>query len=105
MKVYIKDLSFKAILGILPFERVKKQSVIVNITFEYKFSKKDSDFIDYSDVASIVKNTMKKKKFLLIEDAILLLDKKLNKRYALSKLKIKISKPTILKKCVVSVSN
>jgi dihydroneopterin aldolase len=105
MKVYIKDLSFKAILGILPFERVKKQSVLVNITFEYKFSKVASDFIDYSHVASIVKKTMKKEKFLLIEDAILNLDKQLNKRYALAKLKIKISKPTILKDCVVSVSN
>ena len=105
MKVFIEDLSFKTILGILPFERVKKQTVIINISFEYDFLKDKKDFIDYSKVAFIVKKTMKKKKFKLIEDAIIYLNKTLNKKFNISNLNIKITKPNILKNCIVSVSN
>ena len=103
MKVEIKDLSFKCIIGILDFERIKKQKVVINISFEYKF-KKDV-FIDYSEISSLVESQMKKKKFLLIEDAITFLETKLYKLYKVNNLNIKISKPTILKNCIVSVSN
>lgn len=103
MKVEIKDLSFKCIIGILDFERVKKQKVIINLSFEYKFEK--NIFIDYSEISSLVENQMKKKKFLLIEDAISFLETKLYKLYKINNLIIKISKPTILKNCIVSVSN
>lgn len=103
MKVEIKDLSFKCIIGILDFERVKKQKVIINLSFEYKFEK--NIFIDYSEISSLVEKQMKKKKFLLIEDAISFLETKLYKLYKINNLIIKISKPTILKNCIVSVSN
>lgn len=103
MKVEIKDLSFKCIIGILDFERIKKQKVLINMSFEYKF-KKDI-FIDYSEVSSYIKKQMKKKKFLLIEDAIIYFESKLSKKYDISNLHIKISKPKILKDCIVSVSN
>jgi len=105
MKVSIEQLTFKTIIGILPFERVKKQTVIIDIFFEYKFSKKDKDFIDYSEVATLVKKTMNKEKFELIEDAILTLKQILTKQFKLLNLQIKITKPTILKNCIVGVSN
>ncbi|MEA3288972.1 MAG: dihydroneopterin aldolase [Campylobacterota bacterium] len=103
MKVFIEQLNFKTIIGILPFERVKKQKVIIDISFEYDF--KNGQFVDYSKVAYDVKRTMKKEKFELIEDAINSLQKKLIKKYKVRKLFIKISKPDILKDCKVSVSN
>jgi len=103
MKVEIKDLSFKCIIGILDFERVKKQKVVVNISFKYKF-KKDL-FIDYSEISSFIESKMKMKKFLLIEDAIIYFETKLYKLYKVKNLQIKISKPDILKNCIVSVSN
>jgi dihydroneopterin aldolase len=105
MLVTIEQLTFKTIIGILPFERVKKQKVILDISFEYTFGKDSKEFIDYSEVSNLVKKIIKKKKFKLIEDAILSIKKTLYKKYKLSNLKIKISKPTILKNCVVSVSN
>jgi len=105
MNVYIEQLTFKTIIGILPFERVEKQKVILDIFFNYTFSKKTQDFIDYSEVSALIKKTMKKKKFNLIEDAILCLEKKIYKKFNLRNLKIKISKPNILKDCLVSVSN
>ena len=103
MQIEIKDLSFKCIIGILDFERIKKQKVVINISFNYKF-KKDV-FIDYSEISSYVQGQMKKKKFLLIEDAIIFLEAKLYKLYKVNNLNIKISKPNILKNCIVSVSN
>lgn len=103
MKSEITDLTFKCIIGILDFERIKKQKVIINISFEYDFSK--DLFIDYSEISALVKKTMKKQKFLLLEDAILYFESLLQNSYKINKLNIKISKPNILKDCVVSLSN
>ena len=103
MKIQISNLTFKAIIGILDFERIKKQKVIINLSFEYEFSK--DKFIDYAEVSKLVKTTMKKEKFLLLEDAILHLENLLNNSYQISNLYIKISKPNILKNCIVSLSN
>lgn len=105
MKVFIEDLTFKTIIGILPFERVKKQRVVVDISFEYRYDDGKKDFVDYSLVAKDIKKIMKKKKFELIEEGIIYLDKKLSSKYPLSNLVIKISKPDILKDCRVSVSS
>ena len=89
MKIEISDLTFKCIIGILDFERIKKQKVIINISFEYEFSK--DLFIDYSEISNLVKSTMKQQKFLLLEDAILYIETLLQNNYKISYLKIKIS--------------
>lgn len=103
MKIEISNLTFKCIIGILDFERIKKQKVVINLSFEYNFS--NDDFINYATVAELVEKTMKKEKFLLLEDAILHLETLLNNSYNITNLKIKISKPNILKNCVVSLEN
>ena len=103
MRVKISKLTFKAIIGILPQERIKKQKVIVDISFCYKYN--NGKFINYDKVASLVKKTIKKQKFFLIEDAIIYLDNKLNAMFNISKLKITITKPDIFKNCKVSVAN
>ncbi len=102
MKIYIEDLSFKCIIGILDFERVKKQKVIVNLSFDYEF--KDNLFINYAEVSDLIKTTMKKRKFLLLEDAIISLKEIMDIKYSISNLKLKITKPDILKDCKVSLS-
>lgn len=103
MKVHIKKLSFKCIIGILDFERVKKQRVIINCSYEYAFT--NDVFVDYSQVASEIEQIMKNKKFLLLETAILYISKKIKKNYKINKVKIEIEKPDILKKCKVSIEN
>ena len=103
MKIEITDLSFKCIIGILDFERIKKQKVLINVSFEYEYSKEF--FIDYAEVSNLIKTTMKKEKFFLLEDAILYLESLLLNSYKITTLKIKISKPNILKNCIVSLSN
>lgn len=103
MKIEIEQLTFKCIIGILDFERVKKQKVIINLSFDYDFIK--DNFIDYSEVANLVKKTMKEHKFELIEDAIKIIKRVLEDSYTIKNLKLKISKPNILKDCIVSISS
>lgn len=105
MRVNIDKLSFKTIIGILPSERIKKQKVLVDISFDYRYKENSDKFIDYSEVAKLVKKTIIKKRFELIEEAILYIETKLYKDYPIENLSIKISKPNILKNCIVSVSN
>ena len=103
MKIEINNLTFKCTIGILDFERIKKQRVILNISFEYEFTK--DMFIDYAEVSTLLKSTMKTQKFLLLEDAILYIENLLLHIYPITNLQIKISKPDILKDCIVTLSN
>ena len=103
MKIYIEDLKFQCIIGILDFEREKEQDVIVNVEIEYDFN---DQFINYADVAKFLTTHMKEKKFLLIEDALEALSKNLKKNFPqLKTLLLKITKPSILPDCRVSVAN
>lgn len=104
MKVYIQDLTFDTIIGILDFERTTPQQVIVNISFKYKFNKQTKEFVNYAEVSSLVEKLMKEKQYLLIEDAILDINKNLKSTFKIKKIKIKITKPNILTNTIVSVS-
>lgn len=103
MKVYIEDLHFTCIVGILDFERVTPQDVIINLELEYTYKTK---FINYAEVAELIKFTMQEQKFELLEETILYLFALLKEHYKnIATLFIKITKPSILADCVVSVSD
>jgi dihydroneopterin aldolase len=101
VKVHIENLKFKAIIGILEHERKTPQEVIVDLTFTYVY--KHGNFIDYAQVANSIKALMTDKKFELIEDALVSVKQYLKTSYRIKKLKLKITKPTILDNCVVAV--
>ena len=103
MTLEIENLTFKAIIGLLDFERIKKQKVVVNLKANYIY--KDGNYIDYVDLCKIIKKTIKKEKFELLENAIESLKNKIINKYPnIEYLNIKISKPDILKDCIVSLS-
>ena len=103
MTIYIEDLKFQTIIGILDFERVTTQEVIINLEIVYEYK---NEFINYADVSSLIKETMIKEQFLLIEDALNELSLKLKKEFTkISRLNLKITKPSILPDCRVSVAN
>ena len=103
MTVHIENLKFQSIIGILDFERVTPQDVIINLEIEYTYK---DDFINYAKVVDIIKSNMSENKFLLIEDALKELSLILKKEFtAINTLNLKISKPSILPDCKVSVSN
>jgi dihydroneopterin aldolase len=103
MTIHIEDLKFQCIIGILDFERVTPQDVIINITIEYLYEK---NFINYVNIVQIIKEIMIKNEFLLIEEALDSLNLKLLKEFSsIKSMNIKITKPSILPECKVSVSN
>ena len=102
MKIYIEDLRFQTIIGILDFERITPQEVIINLELEYKY---ENEFINYADVTTLIRNSILSQKFLLIEDALLYLSDILKKEFKkINTLELKITKPSILPDCKVSVS-
>ena len=103
MTIHIEDLKFQTILGILDFERVTLQDVVINVEIEYIYV---NTFINYAEISQRIKNIMIESKFLLIEDALTTLSHKLKKEFPLiNLLKLKITKPSILPDCTVSVSD
>jgi dihydroneopterin aldolase len=103
MKIYIEDLTFECIIGLLEFERTTPQKVIVNFQCEYDFE--DNVYLDYSTIANDIINIMQKGQFELLEVAILEIKEALLKEYDLTDIFIKITKPNILPNMKVSVSN
>ena len=102
MIIHIENLTFDAIIGILKEERETPQQIIVNCKIKYKFKK--NSFLNYADIVKLIEITIKKEKFLLLEDAIFFIMKKIKSNFKeISSIKLKISKPTILPNCVVSL--
>ncbi len=103
MIVEIKKLTFKCIIGILPYEREHKQKIVIDL----KISCKDSDkiIIDYAKTSKFVKKVFKKQKFYTIEKSLLYLEEKLKQKYPeIKKIYMKVSKPNALKNCVAGIS-
>lgn len=104
MIIEIENLTFDAIIGILPKERITPQKVVLHAELDYEY--KDGSFINYATVAETIQNNMISNKYELIEDALLALHVELKEKFnQISSLNLKISKPTILDHCDVSVSS
>ena len=102
MTIFIEDLKFQAIIGILDFERETAQDIIINLEIDYNYK---DEFINYAEVSSHIKESMIQQRFLLIEDALSSLSKSLKKEFQeILRLNLKITKPSILPDCKVSVS-
>ena len=103
MKIHIENLTFSCIIGILDFERKDEQEVIIDVEIQYNFN---GEFINYAEVTELIKRTLILQKFLLIEDALQDLSLRLKNKFSkIDTLSLKISKPSILPDCTVSVSD
>lgn len=108
MIIEIESLSFEAIIGLLPNERVSPQRVEVDIEISYSYPALDlkGGYIDYAKVVEIVKEDIISSRYLLLEDAIYSLRDLLKGNYPnIETLTISISKPNILPDCRVKVKN
>jgi len=70
--VQIKKLKISAILGTKPEERIKKQDIFLDITFEYNAADAIStdnvlQAVDYEKLAISIKNSLSSSKFFLLE--------------------------------------
>ena len=103
MTIHIEELTFDCIIGILDFERVTSQKVIINVEIEYNYEK--NNFINYADVIDLIEQQMLEKKYELLETAVEELSQKIVSNYSnITKLNLKISKPNIIKNAKVSLS-
>jgi len=102
MTIEIEELTFDCIIGILEFERIKPQKVIINVKIDYTYA--DNTFINYADVISLIENNMLEKKYELLETALNQLGEKLRCEYTLiERLELKITKPDIINNAKVSL--
>ncbi len=62
--VFVEDFKFKTIIGLLAFERVKRQKIRVDMGF------KADEFIDYTFVCEHTRNEFEKMKFKKVEEAL-----------------------------------
>jgi len=103
MTIHIEELEIVAILGILDFERIKKQRIIVDTHIDYYY--KENQFINYAEVISMIETMIISNKYKLLEDALNDISKKILEHYPqIIKLKLKISKPDIIKNARVALS-
>ncbi len=100
--IYIENLKVRAIIGILEKEREASQLIVANCFLEYE--KQDDEFINYAEVASLIEESLVKQKYMLIEDALDEIVDAIHKMYReVKSVKLKLSKPDILKNCIVGV--
>jgi dihydroneopterin aldolase len=103
MKIHIKDLRFEAILGILEHERIHPQPVCLHVKISYHFD--GHAFIDYAKVCELIIQNMQEQKYGLVEVALEGICHKIAGEYPnISKISLKIFKPTILENATVGVS-
>ena len=103
MTIHIEALKISAIIGILDFERITPQEVIVDATIDYCY--KNSDFINYADVIGIIETEIIEKKYELLEDALTDITTLLILKYPqIKRILLKISKPNIIPNAKVALS-
>ncbi|CAA6819700.1 MAG: Dihydroneopterin aldolase (EC [uncultured Sulfurovum sp.] len=103
MTIHVEELTFECIIGILDFERTTTQEVVVNLEIDYQYVK--NNFINYAEIITLVQNNMIEKKYYLLETALHKISQNLFIQYPqIETLKLKISKPKIIKNAKVSLS-
>ena len=104
MQIIIHDLTFETIVGILEQERHTPQKVVLHVKITYDYT--SDNFIDYAKVSAFLETEMHQMSYFLLEDALIDLSQKLKVLYPqMSKIKLKIFKPTILPNAMVGVSH
>ncbi len=103
MTIHIEALTFECIIGILDFERLKPQKVMIDLEINYLY--KDEDFINYANVIELLENNMKQNQYPLLETALNELEKALLLNYPqIDSFRLKISKPNIMPHANVALS-
>lgn len=100
--ICIENLDLRAVIGILDFERLEPQRIIVNCFIEYE--KDTKSFINYAEVVSIIETMLIEQKYGLVEEALEDIIQKLSESYKeIKTIKLKLQKPQIFENCVVGV--
>lgn len=103
MKIHIESLKIDTIIGLLDFERIEKQQIILDLEAVYSYDSKS--FVNYADLVTVIEQEIKQCKYELLEEALLDLKEKITQKYPqITQLSLKIAKPDILSNCSVALS-
>ena len=104
MTIHIEALSFEAIIGLLDFERKTPQPLSITLEASYAYQE-GGDFIDYALLSQQITHHLQSKRYGLLEEALLGLEKMIRDTYPnIEMLFLKITKPTIIQNAQVGVS-
>jgi len=101
LTIEIENFTFNTIIGLLDFERVNEQRVIINLKASYRYKK--NSFIDYVEICNTIKKNMQKNQYELLEDALIDIKDEIFSKFDIDFLTLKITKPDILADCEVSL--
>ncbi len=95
-------------IGLYPVERKKKQSLILDIEYEYEpeinlVSENATSIVDYHDLSRLLVKQAQQSKYLLLETLAQALMNTLFEYQKISYAKVTIKKPRALKPALVSV--
>ncbi|MDR3163045.1 MAG: dihydroneopterin aldolase [Helicobacteraceae bacterium] len=103
MRLNLRNLSFEAIIGVLPNERERLQRVVANAEIDYAYSR--GRFLDYALVARLIEMEITNGGFALIEDALgAVAAKILSLSGDIKRVKLSIEKPEALPNAAASLS-
>lgn len=103
MTIHIEALTFECIIGILDFERLAPQKVIIDAQINYDYT--EGEFINYVEIIELLQNNMINNKYQLLETALNELEMQLLVNYStIDNFMLKISKPNIIDNAKVSLS-
>lgn len=99
--IFLEQVSAKTKLGVPKWERLKAQTVILDIEISYDLSKSCQsdaieDTIDYGEVVNRTRETLKENSFKLVEALAEHLCQLILKEFKAERVKIKVAKPAIL---------
>lgn len=100
MQSHIKiNLEFKCIIGLLDFERIQEQTILIEL------EAKSKKFLDYAKLCAHIEKIYKKKKFKTIEKSLKYVCKNIKKYHKkLTFITITCYKPDIIKNAKVGAT-
>jgi len=102
--IHIESLQIDTIIGLLDFEREEKQRVFVDLEATYLYKK--NHFINYAELCSLIESQLIRSQYELLEDALVGIKDKIYTSYPnIEILKLKITKPDIIKNASVALSH
>lgn len=102
MTIRIEELRFEAVIGLLDFEREQEQTVVVDLELDYDYE--TGAYLDYASIAEEVVTHIRQKRYELLEEALLGLERLLGSRHPeIRRFDCRITKPHILPHARVSV--
>ncbi len=99
--IRIENLKIKAIIGILPQERLSEQNLIIDVQLDYLY---DGHYLDYLQVQKQIVSMLEKGQYGLLEDAINDIISQITRYFPqITAISVSLKKPDILDTGEISV--